>query len=193
MTSSVKIVRFPFERPDGSSARISSSGSYDSFTLCASISMFFNMDFNILQAQNPSEFQLLYLYDEYEPTFRLNLKGVPFIGAIVQPTNINTFQWETLCVAYDSNIQNVTLVFRGLTLFKVGKLRVSGLLKCVISLSLVFQERSSLLAGTGTSSSFMNSLEIGKKVGVSVFTEKIASVNVWSSALTASYLGKPSK
>ena len=39
----------------------------------------------------------------------------------------------------------------------------------------------------------MNSLEIGKKVGVSVFTEKIASVNVWSSALTASYLGKPSK
>ena len=118
-TGSVRIVRFPFERPDGSSARISSSGSYDSFTICASISMFFNMDFNILQAQNPSEFELRYLYDEYEPTFRLNLKGIPFIGAIVQPNNINTFQWETMCVAYDSNIQNVTLVFRGLTVIKV--------------------------------------------------------------------------
>ena len=117
--NSVKIIRFPFARPDGSSAKISSSGSYDSFTICASISMFFNMDFNILQAENPADFQLRYLYDEHEPTFRLNLKGVPFIGAIVQPNHINTFQWETMCVAYDSTINNVTLVFRGVTVFKV--------------------------------------------------------------------------
>ena len=116
---SVKIIRFPFARPDGSSAQISSSGSYDSFTICASISMFFNMDFNILQAANPADFQLRYLYDEHEPTFRLNLKGVPFIGAIVQPNHINTFQWETMCVAYDATIHNVTLVFRGVTVFKV--------------------------------------------------------------------------
>ena len=81
--------------------------------------MFFNMDFNILQARNPTDFQLRYLYDEYEPTFRLNLKGVPFIGAIVKPNYINTFQWETMCVAYDSDIHNVTLVFRGVTVFKV--------------------------------------------------------------------------
>ena len=83
--------------------------------------MFFNMDFNILQAGNPADFQLSYLYDEEEPTFRLNLKGVPFIGAIVKPNYVNTFQWETMCVAYDSAIHNVTLVFRGVTVFKVGK------------------------------------------------------------------------
>ena len=133
--SSVKIVRYPFERPEGSSARISSSGSYDSFTVCASISMFFNLDFNILQAQNPSDFQLLYLYDEEEPTFRLNLKGVPFIGAIVKPNHVNTFQWETMCVSYDSNIQNVTMVFRGLIVFKVGQIIIEKMI-CALYKSL---------------------------------------------------------
>ena len=88
--------------------------------------MFFNMDFNILQAENPADFELRYLYDEEEPTFRLNLKGVPFIGAIVRPNHINTFQWETMCVAYDSTINNVTLVFRGVTVFKVVK-------ECILS------------------------------------------------------------
>lgn len=39
-----------------------------------------------------------------------------------------------------------------------------------------------------SSSDFISSLELGKKVGSSVFTEKIASVNIWSSALTSSYL-----
>ena len=34
----------------------------------------------------------------------------------------------------------------------------------------------------------MRSIEIGKKVGVSVFTEKIAGVNIWSSGLTSDYL-----
>ena len=50
------------------------------------------------------------------------------------------------------------------------------------------QEQSNLLATGASSSSFIRSIEIGKKVGISVFTEKIAGVNIWSSGLSSSYL-----
>ena len=44
------------------------------------------------------------------------------------------------------------------------------------------------MATGGSSSTFIRSIEIGKKVGISVFTEKIAGVNIWSSGLSSSYL-----
>ena len=44
------------------------------------------------------------------------------------------------------------------------------------------------MATGGSSSTFIRSIEIGRKVGISVFTEKIAGVNIWSSGLSSSYL-----
>ena len=44
------------------------------------------------------------------------------------------------------------------------------------------------MATGGSSSTFIRSIEIGRKVGISVFTEKIAAVNIWSSGLSSSYL-----
>ena len=78
------------------------------------------MDFNLFEAQDPEKFLLNFQFIP-NPTFNLNLKGVPFVGAITNPEKINSFQWETVCVAYDPDVHNVTLVFRGVTVFKVNK------------------------------------------------------------------------
>ena len=77
------------------------------------------MDFNLFEAQDPERLLLNFQFIP-NPTFNLNLKGVPFVGAITNPEKINSFQWETVCVAYDPQVQNVTLVFRGVTVFKVN-------------------------------------------------------------------------
>ena len=53
----------------------------------------------------------------------------------------------------------------------------------------MFQEQTKILGDSGeTSSSFLGSIALGKKVGQAVFTEKISEVNIWSKALSAKYL-----
>ena len=155
-----KVFEFPTSLEENSKVSIQNKvPTPEEFTLCMDFYSHLAIKARLLKSGDTEDIEI-YL-NEGGGYIYVQVAGIWYLAVPESPPWVDSLEWRSLCVSFNSKNQAVTIAFRS---------------RIIVSEENIFPNRK-------LSDNFLNDLTLGEKVNLFYFTGYITRVNIWSKVL----------